>query len=84
MKYFKTAVVLLVAVAALVISWFVSVALFAVIIAIVFLGSLGLTLGQDTWRQTQDAERQSPQAVARPGPGTDVPVPETRQAPPGG
>jgi hypothetical protein len=54
-KFFKTAVLLLVAVAALVISWFVSIALFAVIIAIVFLGSLGLTLGRDTWRQTQKA-----------------------------
>ena len=78
MKYFKTAVLLLVAVAALVISWFVSVALFAVIIAIVFLGSLGLTLGRDTWRQTQEADRSPPRAV------DDVPVPETRQAPPGG
>ena len=78
MKYFKTVVVLLVAVAALVISWFVSTALFAVIIAIVFLGSLGLTLGRDTWRQTQEAERS-----AAPG-RYDVPVPRTRQAPPGG
>ena len=77
MKYVKTAVLLLVAVAALVISWFVSVALFAVIIAIVFLGSLGLTLGQDTWRQTHEAERQSPQAVATSGsPGPTSRSPE--------
>jgi probable Rubsico expression protein CbbX len=62
-KFFKTAVLLLVAVAALVISWFVSTALFAVIIAIVFLGSLGLTLGRDTYRQTQEAERSPPRAV---------------------
>jgi probable Rubsico expression protein CbbX len=62
-KYFKTVVLLLVAVAALVISWFVSVALFAIIIVIVFLGSLGLTLGQDTWRQTQEADRLPPRAV---------------------
>jgi probable Rubsico expression protein CbbX len=62
-KYSKTVVLLLVAAAALVISWFVSTALFAVIIAIVFLGSLGLTLGRDTYRQTQEAERSSPRAV---------------------
>ena len=52
MKYRKTAVLLLVAVAALMVSWFVSFALFLVIAVIVFLVSLGLTLGRDTWLQT--------------------------------
>jgi probable Rubsico expression protein CbbX len=62
-KYFKTAVLLLLTVAALVISWFVSVALFLVIVVIVFLVSLGLTLGRDTWQQTQEADRVPPRAV---------------------
>jgi len=59
-KYRKTAVLLLVAVAALAISWFVSFALFLVIAVIVFLVSLGLTLGRDTWQQTREADRSPP------------------------
>jgi len=62
-KYRKTAVFLLVAVAALVISWFVSFALFLVIAVIVFLISLGLTLGRDTWQQARETDRPPPLAV---------------------
>jgi len=62
-KYLKPAVLVLVAVAALVISWFVSALLFQIVLVIVFLASLGLSLGRDTWRQTKQADRLPPRAA---------------------
>jgi hypothetical protein len=53
-KYLKVAALLLIAVAALLISWFVSIALFMVIGTIVFLIALAVPLSMDTWRQTHD------------------------------
>jgi probable Rubsico expression protein CbbX len=64
------AIPLLIAVAALLISWFVSISLFMVIAAIVFLIALAIPLSLDTWRQTQEPDRAPPPAV----------VPRSREA----
>ncbi len=60
MKYLKIAVFPLTAAAALVISWFVAFSLFLLIAVSVFLISLGLTIGRDTWRQSREAGRTPP------------------------
>ena len=63
MKYIKMAILLLIAVAALLISWFVSIALFMVIATIAFLIALAVPLSLDTWRQTHEPGRAPPQAT---------------------
>jgi len=65
-KIFKIAMLWLIAAAALVISWFVSHVLFALIAAAVILISLGVVLSRDTVRQTRDADRAPPPMVAAP------------------
>ena len=66
MKYFKIIALLLVAVTALAFSWFVSLGFF-VIIAVCEGGiALAVVLGQDTWRQTAEAERSPSRAAPLP------------------
>ncbi len=80
MKLFKIADLLLVVVAALVISWFVSLTLFMVVAVSVFLIFLGVLLSRDAWRQTSEPGRAPPPAVtmsrsperARPRPAADA------------
>ncbi len=80
MKYFKIAVLLSAVVAALVISWFVSLTLFMVVAVSVFLIFLGVLLSRDAWRQTSEPGRAPPPAVtmsrsperARPRPAADA------------
>jgi probable Rubsico expression protein CbbX len=59
-KYFKIAMLWLIAVAALVISWFVSHVLFALIAVGVFLIALGVLLSRDTERQIRNADGAPP------------------------
>jgi probable Rubsico expression protein CbbX len=79
-KYLKIAALLLAAVAALVICWFVSLPLFMVAAVSVVLISLGVLVGGDTWRQTSEHGQVRPRAApavrpperARPRPAADA------------
>jgi probable Rubsico expression protein CbbX len=79
-KYLKIAIPVLIAVAALLISWFVSIALFMVIATIVFLIALGVPLSLDTWRQTHDADRADRTPPPAPVPRSRERVPRRGQA----
>jgi probable Rubsico expression protein CbbX len=63
-KYFKIAMLWLIAAAALVISWFVSLVLFLLIAMSVVLISLGVLLIRDTLRQTREPDRAPPPVAA--------------------
>ena len=69
MRHKKIIVFVLISVAALAISWFVSFALFLIIAMSVVLVSAGILLSVDTWRQTRDADR-SPSSAMTPGVAT--------------
>ena len=63
MRHFKIILFLLISAAALVISWFVSFALFLIIAMSVVLISVGILLSLDTWRQTREADRSPPSVM---------------------
>jgi probable Rubsico expression protein CbbX len=62
-RHFKIILFLLISAAALVISWFVSFALFLIIAMSVVLISVGILLSLDTWRQTREADRSPPSVM---------------------